>query len=128
MQATWKTALIKELNDVTALRALVGPRIYPAYLVDVRNPRYPCVNFFSEGGARRLFYVPFATMSVRFWAYSETNFEEAHDVFDLIITTMNGTILSSDENTMIFTLMAEADELHAENLRAVTAPFVVRKL
>ena len=127
-QATWKTALIQKLNAVTGIRSRVGGRIYGAYLADITDPQYPCINFFSEGGSRSLSYLSYARMSIRFWVYSDNNFEEAHTIFDLIKAEMNNSILSSDEVTMSFQLMVEPDEIHDGRLRGVTAPFVVRKL
>lgn len=126
---TWKTSLVQKLNDDSTLRALVGNRIYPAYLASIRNPKFPCVNFYSEGGSRRISYLPFALLGIRFWAYSAETFEEANDIFDRISAILNDEVLTSTDGNFVFSQMAEPVELHEDKeLRSVTAAFVTRRI
>lgn len=128
MQASWKTAVVQKLNENTSLRALVGNRIYPAYLADVTNPKFPCVNFAFEGGSRRVFYLSHAQKPLRFWAYSIDNFKEAQDVFDLVETTLNGEAVTSSEARMMFYLMTDSVEVPEDEKKGVTGAFLVRTL
>jgi len=128
MQETWRTALIERLNSNEDLRDLVGARIYPAFLASITNPQFPCINFASEGGPKRIYYLPYSRLTIRFWAYSETNYEEAKNIFNLIEDEINGWVLTSEEATMVFTLLAEPTELFETELRGMTAAFVVRKI
>ena len=125
---TWKTALVKKLNADSQLRNLVGNRIYPAYLASITNPKFPCVNFYSEGGSKKISYLSFAVLGIRFWAYSDENFGEANNIFDRISAILNDEILTSSDGNFVFAQMAEPVELHDDQLRGVTAAFVARRI
>lgn len=124
----WKTSLVQKLNADSTLRTLVGNRIYPAYLASVKNPKFPCVNFYSEGGSKKISYLSFTLLGIRFWAYSEDDFEEATNIFDRISAILNDEILTSTDGNFVFTQMAEPIELHEEELRGVTAAFTTRRV
>jgi hypothetical protein len=128
MNATWKTALVEKLNGITALRAIVGNNIYPAYLASIRNPVFPCINFGIEGGTRRISYLPYSDSSVRFWAYSETGFEQANEIMSYITSNINNWVLTSLEVTMVFQLMADPAEIESDDLKAVSVSFLVKRI
>ncbi len=125
---SWKTAIIRKLNENTDLLPMVGSRIYPAYLADIPNASFPCVCFASEGGSKPVSYLPFAVMSIRFWAYSQTSFRQSEDMIEYVQTSLNNEIVASKDGTFIFYQMSEPVEVRSGSLKGLTGAYLVRKV
>ena len=124
----WKTEIVRKLNSDSTLRGLVGNRVYPAFLANIKDPKFPCINFFSEGGSKTLSYVSYALMSVRFWVYSQKSFNEVDSIMDRVLVALNNQVVTSTDGTYIFEQFSEPVELADEDLRGSTLAFTVRKV
>ena len=128
MSATWKTDVIQKLNADATLRGMVGARIYPAYLADVTNPKFPCVCFYLEAGTKPVAYLSFAVESIRFYSHSQRTYQEAEQIMDRVVAVLNTEIVTGEDGTFVFFFYAKPVEIYDENLRGMTVASTVRRI
>lgn len=128
MEATWKSNLIKALVQTTAIRALVGWRIYPARLGSVLEPEFPCINFEMEGGAFPYRNAPFSTFSIRFWFYSEVSMKDAHDLYVLADAVLKNSIVVGEKISTVLDPASIPTEITESDLFCETVNYFGRAI
>lgn len=74
------------MNDTAGItvRSLVGDRIYPAEIVSVGIPAYPCINFAATGGTQHPIIRDVYQPTFRLWTWSLVHYDQAHQIHDAV--------------------------------------------
>lgn len=128
MESKWKANLIKMLMAKDIIREKVGWRIYPARLASVQTPKFPCINFESEGGIFPYERVAFSTFSIRFWFYFETSMEDANVMYSEVDSILRNSAVTGTKISAILNPASKPIELFEKGLFGLTVNYFGRSI
>jgi len=128
VEGTWKKNLIQMLVQTTSIRDQVGWRVYPARLASVQDPKFPCINFETEGGAFPYRGAPYSTFSIRFWFYTEESMGAAHKLYALGDAVLRNSIIVGEEMSAVLDPASRPVEISESDLFCETVNYFGRAI